>query len=260
MVDAEPNCRGTAVCGFTIGDRVAAVDVTGRTWFGTLRGQTGTLLEVETTAIDSATLPATGAMLTPIEQSTYSLAVDRVTGTPRLMVYDGHLSDSPLVDHVVRLAFEYFGESAPPVLVEGEAAVPWLRASYGPLPPGADVDGSAGRWPPGENCTFAVVEGRHMPRLATLGGSALTPIPPAMLTDGPWCPDAASPDRFDADLLRIRRVDIRLRVQVSYPWMRGPASLRFLNGGSGRAESRLVPDQEIRFAVTPRNLLSGGVR
>jgi hypothetical protein len=30
------------------------------------------------------------------------------------------------------------------------------------------------------------------------------------LTDGPWCTDASVPDAFDADLLRIRRVDVHL--------------------------------------------------
>ena len=28
------------------------------------------------------------------------------------------------------------------------------------------------------------------------------------LTDGPWCPNATSTNRFDADLLRIRKVRV----------------------------------------------------
>ena len=35
-----------------------------------------------------------------------------------------------------------------------------------------------------------------------------------MLTDGPFCPDSTSASRFDADLLRIRKVGVVLRVQV----------------------------------------------
>jgi hypothetical protein len=254
-VEVEPNCRGVDVCGFAVGSRVAAIDVTGRAWFGTVRRLSGTLIDVESTSIEPAMGPATAALLTPLEQTTYSLAVDRGTGVSRLMVYDGHLSDAPVLDHVVRLSFAYFGESRPPALREDDRPLaPLLATSYGPLPPGIGIDNDADAWLPGENCTFAVVDGHHVPRLMTLGGGAgLSPLPSGILTDGPWCPDEASPNRFDADLLRIRRVDVTLRVQVSFAWMRGPASLRFVNGGSGRRESRLVPDQEIHFSVVVRN-------
>ena len=38
-------------------------------------------------------------------------------------------------------------------------------------------------------------------------------IPLGRFTDGPWVPDGASPDRFDADLQQIRRVRARVRVR-----------------------------------------------
>jgi prepilin-type N-terminal cleavage/methylation domain-containing protein len=260
-VELEPNCRGVDVCGFTVGSRVAATDLTGRAWFGTVRRLAGTLIDVESLTIEASMGRATGAVLSAVEQSTFSIGTDRPTGTSRLMIYDGHLSDAPVLDHVVRLAFEYFGDSVPPVLLEDDVATtPWLAASYGPSPPGVDIDNAADTWPTGENCTFAVVGGRHVSRLASLGGAALPRMPPGMFTDGPWCPDAASANRFDADLLRVRRMVVVVRVQASFAWMRGPSSLRFLNGGSGRRESRLVPDQEIRFGVTLRNLLPGANR
>ena len=63
------------------------------------------------------------------------------------------------------------------------------------------------------------------------------PFTPAMFQDGPWFPDETDRNRFDTDLLRIRRVRVTLRVQ---PMSRG---LR-----------RLLPDREIRFDVAPRNL------
>jgi hypothetical protein len=62
------------------------------------------------------------------------------------------------------------------------------------------------------------------------------PIDPAALVDGPWFPDAADANRFDADLLTIRRVRVTLRVQ--------PRTLL-----RGRLTGR-----EIRFDVAPRNL------
>lgn len=254
VVEVEPNCNGSEVCGFPLGARVAAIDVTGRSWFGTVRGVQGTTIEIEAADIDASTTAATGTLLVVVDQTTYALGVDRTTGTPRMTVYDGHLSESPLLDHVIRFTPQYVGDPAPPsVLVEDDLA-PWLEASYGPPPPGAMVDVAADSWPAGENCTFALVDGVHVSRLARLAGDEPVLMPASMLTDGPWCPDAASPNRFDADLLRIRRVDIVLRVQAALASMRGPASLRFLNGGTGGRQSRLVPDREIRFAVTPRNL------
>jgi hypothetical protein len=73
-----------------------------------------------------------------------------------------------------------------------------------------------------------------------------------VLVDGPWCPDAGHPDRFDEDLLRIRRVRVRLRVQAPRAF-RGPQGTLFMRGGDARA-GRYVPDQEVRFDVAPRNM------
>ena len=257
FVDVVPNCStGTGICGFAQGRRVSVLDSAGRVWFGTVRDVVGTQVAVESTALEASLSSAGATMLAAVDQTTYSLAVDRASGMPRLMSYDGHLTDSPLVDHVVRLQFEYYGDAAPPALIEPDmAAASSLAVTYGPRPPGADVNDAADNWPAGENCTFALVDGRHVSRLTMPGGvGSLTSIPSSMLVDGPWCPDDASPNRFDADLLRIRRVDVVIRVQASLSWLRGPASLRFLNGGSGRRETRLVPDREIRFTVAPRNL------
>ncbi|HET9013701.1 MAG TPA: hypothetical protein VFN38_17880, partial [Gemmatimonadaceae bacterium] len=51
--------------------------------------------------------------------------------------------------------------------------------------------------------------------LADQGGPALQPLPIAQLLDGPVSGEA--PNRFDADLLRIRRVRVRLRLQNESP-------------------------------------------
>jgi prepilin-type N-terminal cleavage/methylation domain-containing protein len=257
MVDVDPNCDGAAVCGFATGARVAAFDIAGRNWFGTVRGVQGTFVEIESLDPEPGMGPETGAILAVVEQATYAAGVDRTTGTPRLTVYDGHLSESPVLDHVVRFGVAYVGESAPPSVRGEDDTAPWLDATYGPSPPGATTQINGLSWPAGENCTFAMIDGRREPRLASLSGGALVAMTPSMLTDGPWCPDETSPNRFDADLLRIRRVDITLRVQVAFASMRGPASLHFLSGGTGAHASRLVPDREIHFAVTPRNLWTG---
>jgi hypothetical protein len=57
------------------------------------------------------------------------------------------------------------------------------------------------------------------------------------LGDGPWVPDAVSADRFDRDLLAIRRVRVTLRV--------GPARVMRLGP---------LADQEIAMDVSPRNM------
>jgi len=82
-------------------------------------------------------------------------------------------------------------------------------------------------------------------------------LTPGMLSDGPWCPDGTSPNRFDADLLRVRSVRVTVRVQAALASLRGPASALFLKGGTARAGDLYVPDLEVQFDVTPRNLNLG---
>jgi hypothetical protein len=91
----------------------------------------------------------------------------------------------------------------------------WLP-SYGPAAPALDTDDERDAWAAGENCTLATDgAGGRRPRLAQLGpAGTLIEMSPGALTDGPWCPDALDPEAFDADLLRIRRVDLRMRVDV----------------------------------------------
>jgi hypothetical protein len=79
----------------------------------------------------------------------------------------------------------------------------------------------------------------------------------AVLTDGPWCPNSLTPNRFDADLLRIRRVRVIVRVQSALASLRGPAGALFLKAGTARAGDRYVPDLEVQFDITPRNMNFG---
>ena len=79
----------------------------------------------------------------------------------------------------------------------------------------------------------------------------------ARLSDGPWCPDAFSLNRYDADLLRVRRIAVTLRVETPLSALRGPASVLFARGGTSRTAIGWVPDQEVRFDVAPRNLNLG---
>lgn len=263
LVRVEANCTAAlGVCGFGPATPVVVFDRSGRFWLGTVQRVDDRLLEVESLGIDPGVDVAAGALVAAVDVTVYESGVDRATAVPRLTRYDGRASDMPVIDHVVKMAFSYAGDPRPPALIPGsEAADRSLLATYGPSPPALDVDRPGDSWPAGENCMFSVVDGVQVPRVPTLG-PATTPVPltPGMLSDGPWCPDAASAYRFDADLLRVRRIDVTLRVQASMSRFRGMNPLLFANPGPAAGSSWLVPDQTVRLSVTPRNLHAINVR
>lgn len=189
-----------------------------------------------------------GSKVIEAASHTYYLKTDTANKVYQLMHYDGTSNtDVPVVDHVVGLKFEYFGEPQPPVLRNPtDAALLW-KTTYGPKPTGGVA-----------NCIFSG-DVPPVPQLSVLGGGnpGLVPLTAAMMTDGPWCPSAANANRWDADLLRIRRIGVTLRVQTAVDALRGPASALFTHGGTSQGGVKWVPDQEIRFSVSPRNLNLG---
>ena len=202
---------------------------------------------VVSTLTDPIDAMARGAM-NPGETRTYHLKQD-AEGIWQLMQYDGHLSDQPAVEDVIGMQFEYFGSGDPPVTsINGNGDV---RVSYGPLPPPLAIDDPADSWGAGENCTTVNAGGQYLPRLQNLGAGEV-PIGPARLVDGPWCPDAAHGFRFDADLLRIRRVRVHVRLQAARPF-RGLRGGWFANGGAAGDPWRYVPDEQLTLDVMPRN-------
>jgi prepilin-type N-terminal cleavage/methylation domain-containing protein len=261
-VQAQDYCPGgqqNDLCDFEEGMRVIIFDTTGA-W------DPITITNVQDAALhlgydgDLSKAYGTDAKITQVRTATYYLRTDLATKTFQLRHYDGYQTDLPIVDNVVALEFEYFGEPQPPQLLPNKALTdtigPWT--TYGPKPPALGVNNASDTLGAGENCTFAVVDGQQVPRLDIIAvGVAQVRLDPARLQDGPWCPDAAAQERYDADLLRIRRVRVKLRVQVAQESLRGPAGLLFTRGGTSIGGERYVPDQEIRFDVTPRNLNLG---
>jgi hypothetical protein len=248
-VAAASNCPiGVELCGIVSGMTLLVYDDIGHAdTFSVLGVSTGSAqLQISSPNADAAvTTYKVGSKVVEAQVHTYSL---KTSGSPpNSQLIRGN---APVVDHVVGLTFEYYGEPQPPALVDG---VP----TYGPRPPALDVQTSA--YPPGENCTFAVDGlGMQAPRLPELDHNrTLTPLTAAQLTDGPWCPDDADVNRWDADLLRIRRIAITVRVEAALAALRGPAGVLFTNGGWSRRASTWLPDQSIRWSVSPRNL-SGG--
>jgi prepilin-type N-terminal cleavage/methylation domain-containing protein len=259
-VSVQPNCPiGDELCGFQEGMRILIFDETGAYDDMTLTEvQTASLHLQHNKAVAGNELSKSygvGAQVAQIAQRTFYFNA----GTRQLVYYDGDQRDEPVVDNVVDLAFEYFGEPRPPMIINAVTVPKGPWTSYGPKPPALGVQTTT--WPAGENCAFLVDPGTgtHAGRLADLapGAQNLVPLTQAMLTDGPWCPDAGFPTRYDADLLRIRKVGIRMRVQVASSELRGPAGVLFRNAGTSPGGNRLIPDQEIRFEITPRNFNLG---
>ena len=258
-VEVEPNCGPgmfpDRVCGFRADMRVLLVDRWGRSAFGTVTAVDGHTVLVESQGFRGDVDPESGAALTEVTVNVYGIGADPATGAPRLMRYDGYRSELPVVDHVVNLVFEYFGAPRPPELRPGadveQLPGPWT--TYGPAPPPAGIDLPEDLWGAGENCVFVAGDAGHAPRLPRLApGDGLVRLDAALFGDGPWCPDAAHPDRFDADLLRIRRVRLVVRLEAPDA-LRGPAGPLFQRPGSASGR-QLVPDHELRIDVTPRNL------
>ena len=258
QLEWSPNCPPTtanSVCGLESGDRVVILDESSQ-WDVFSVDQAGAgLVSLRHRGAPTVATYGIGAVATEVRLGTYYLKADIANRTYQLMRHDGWATELPVVDDVVRLEFRYFGDAAPPRLTGkplDERPGPWT--TYGPAPP--LLHQTRGGWPQGENCAFLVVNGGHVPRLDLLagGGPALVELNPAVFTDGPWCPNVATPNRFDADLLRIRKVHITVRVQSALASLRGPAGTLFLKGGTARAGESLVPDIEVQFDIAPRNM------
>ena len=264
VVKPQLNCgldQHDQLCGFKDGMRALIYDVDGSWDTMTLTNIQDEALHLQHSGKLSSAYDSGSAIITEVATHTYYLKTDINTNTYQLMHYDGIQTDLPVVDNVVKLSFSYFGDPQPPMLIPGkslcDAGVKGPFTTYGPRPPCIGL-APKGTYPTGENCAFIVAGGVQVPRMpslaATTGEVELTQ---AMLTDGPWCPDPTFDNRYDADLLRIRRVVVTLRVQAAVAALRGPAGLLFMRGGTSTSSQRYVPDQEIKFSVTPRNMTLG---
>jgi hypothetical protein len=259
-VETPANCppaKADQICGLKEDMRVILFGADGAWDRVTIAQVQDEVLSLQT-AGELSTAYTRGTALSEASLHTYYLRTDTSGQTYQLRHYDGGSSDLPVVDDVIKLEFQYFGERQPPALLPdtpvSSAAGPWT--TYGPKPPAVGQNGSFG-WPAGENCIFRVEDGVHVSRLPVLGaGVGLVALDRAILTDGPWCPDASSPEPYDADLLRVRRVRVTLRAQAAIESLRGQGEL-FLRPGTSIGGERSVPDQEIRFDIAPRNLNLG---
>lgn len=219
----QPNCpKGRELCGFEIGMQVIIFDTAGNFDTFVITNVQDSAGHLQHRQQDLNYPYATGAQVTQIVSNTYYL--DRTTN--QLMRYNGADDDLPMVDNVVDLRFDYFGDPNPP------------RAPKPPL-------GTA-------NCLYDAAGNYIGPGTLTASDGSLAPLPAAILTDGPYC--GSGVNEFDADLLRVRKVRVSLRMQATLPALRGTDTNLFMKPGSARGGERTVPDYRVSFEVAPRNL------
>jgi prepilin-type N-terminal cleavage/methylation domain-containing protein len=220
---AAAGCPSAGLCGFESGTRALILD-TGDVGSGydtfSVSGLSAGLVHGPPDPTLSLAYARAGTEVVPIRQRVYYLDA----ATHRLMLYDGHQTDVALAENVVSLRFEYFGD-------------PW--------------PGSVPRPPSGSgNCVYGAGT-PPIPMLNDYGGPMLVPLGAAQSTDGPVC--GLAPNRFDGDLLRIRRVRVTLRAQAADHTVRGSGP-DFAIAGLSQGGHGVVPDIEVTFDVTPRNL------
>ena len=223
-VTNQPNCPADTgnLCGFKEGMDVIIFDQSGNFDIFTITQVQDAAAHLQHRGQDLSKAYDVGASVTQIVSYTYYLN----TQTNQLMRYNGYTEDEPIVDNVVDLKFEYFGDPNPPVQ---------------PKPPAGEA-----------NCLYdAAGNYVNMPTLTPDEGS-LAPLPAAILKDGPMC--GGGNNAFDADLLRIRKVRVTMRVQAANPALRGADTALFKHPGTSRGGEKFVPDYTVSFEVSPRNL------
>jgi len=225
-VTTQTNCPADAskLCGFKVGMEVIVFDDSGNFDTFTLTQVQDDAVHLQHRGADLNYKYATGAIVTQIV--TYTFYLDRATN--QLKRYDGHATEEALVDNVVDLRFDYFGDPNPPVQPQ-----PKLGSGIA-------------------NCLYdAAGNYLNLPTLAADEGS-LARLTKEMLTDGPMC--GGGSNQFDADLLRVRKVRVTMRVQAANPALRGSDTTLFRHPGTSRGGEKFVPDYTISFDISPRNL------
>jgi hypothetical protein len=184
VVARQPGCPlGDPLCGLERGKGLLIFRRGGEAGLFTLADIIGVEGIVRSRSASPVTAFAAGDFVVRAEQRTIYLNRD----ARQLREYDGDASDAPAIDDISDFRVEYFGSPVPPTA---------------PVPPIGE-----------SNCLFdaggTAVSGLGMLPIVE-GGLAALPI--AMFGDGPWC---GGPDlRFDADLLRVRRLRITIQADA----------------------------------------------
>lgn len=224
-VEAAPNCpAGDPLCGLQLRMAIVVFDEAGRHDVFSVTGLQNGAAQIQPHTPTPPLTYAAGAHVAQVEARSFYLD----SGANQLRQYDGYQTDVPVVDNVVGLGFEYFGDPSPPIA---------------PKPPMGT-----------ENCLYDTAgQLKPLPGLAGEPGE-IVPLPLSVLNDGPWC--GSGDMQFDADLLRVRTVRVSIRVQAALAEFRATGS-RFSNPGTSRSSARALPDLTATWRVSPRNLSLG---
>ena len=174
-----PNCLPDGpLCGFSRDATVLTFKNGGEFDFFTVIQTLSDAATLRPWRSSTQTYPA-GSPVTLAESDTYYHDAQAL----QLRHFDGYLTDIPVVDGVSGLGLEYFGNP---------------QLTWVPSPP------------VGLSSCLTDAGGAPVPGLVSLApqGGSLASLPLALFTDGPWCGSAAN--RFDVDVLRIRRVRVTL--------------------------------------------------
>jgi prepilin-type N-terminal cleavage/methylation domain-containing protein len=227
-VDTNPGCPGGISdpnCGFKENDQVIIFDNTGNFDTFTITNVQDDASHLQHRGQNWTHQYELGSVITQVESHMFY----RDTTTNQLMHYDGGTSPAvPVVDNVVGLQFDYYGDPSPPV---------------SPKPP------------PGQgNCLYDNLGNYTASGMTTLttGGGSLAPLPVSMFTDGPWC--GSGSNEFDADLFRVRKIKVTLRIQTPLATLRGANSTLFANPGTSKSGQKFIPDLVTSFEIAPRNM------
>jgi hypothetical protein len=225
-VDPQPNCpdqQHNALCGFEEGMEVLIFDSTGAYDTFTISSVADEALQLRHQGYTLSTSYESGARITQATRRTIYFD----DANQQLRVTSGH-DDVPVVDNVVSLKFEYFGDPQPP------------RA------PRPATIGTA-------NCVIDASGNPRLPVLSAVDGG-LAALPASILTDGlpEWC--GSGTNEYDPDLLRIRKIRVTLRMQAANAALRGGLALDGTTQRYGAGGERYVPDYILTFDITPRNM------
>ena len=206
-VEDMPNCpKGQELCGFTPGMTILIYDNQGHFDFFTVTQVQDPAGHVQHRQQDLSYAYQPGAIVTQADSHTYYF--DSVN--KQLRHYDGYLTDVSVVDNVVGVKFEYFGDPNPPLKPKPELGTANCCTTRPATTSRGMTDADPAGW--------------------LAGGIAAVD-----LNDGPWCGDGNN--RFDADLFRVKKVRVTLRVQASSRRF-GPLAASSPRRASTRARSR----------------------
>jgi prepilin-type N-terminal cleavage/methylation domain-containing protein len=246
---SSPCALTTAVCGFDIGDVAVVFDERGH--FDVLEvAAVSELLSRITPAAPLSYAYDTGAWVLAVRVDRFGL-VRQVDGSQTLTRLSWAGAREPMVDGVVDLEVRAWGKGPPPEMRDADVG-PGL-AQYGLHPPEPLQPDPDNVFVDGTHCMVMRTGGAPSSRLASYeaGAEGLVSFGPTELSDGPWCPAEGWPGAFDADLFRLSRIDLRLRVEVQSAEFRGPAGSLFTRGGTaGRNAPRWVLDRTLETSVS----------